>query len=267
MENLVSETGRQSWITHYDEYFKPLKIKYLAHGIQLPPKYDRASHDFRTWEEFCVCYAFDVYRRGWEYLERVRLGGEKYLPHKLRDLGTDLPTVSWRDFNMRVDIFANWGEYISNLLSDPGSPAYRDPKLLAELIRRIRSATREHKLHLLKLDLTEGVSDHEYLKEIQQEYRAVVKDAKVPIIPSHQPLDRAQEINEVTSIAIDLAVGIPCLVLTLVRLLIKTLDSLDWVKRIETKVECIETATTQFKRHAVDRVYKGKYGYTGLFPE
>ena len=51
----------------------------LSHGVRA------FSAEFDSPVEFALCYAYDVFHRGWPYAEAVSSNGATYVPHPVRN--------------------------------------------------------------------------------------------------------------------------------------------------------------------------------------
>ena len=65
---------------------------------------------------FQYSYAFDVYRRGWQYADKSRQSGLdlKYFPHALRQAALDNGSPEWLEFTR--DHYWSWGRCLAHLI-------------------------------------------------------------------------------------------------------------------------------------------------------
>ncbi len=140
-------------------------------------------------KEYPLCYAFDVYRRGWQYLERVRKTNSDalYIPHKLRLDALDAGgSKDWTMISERQAELWSWGGYVCEILREKEYPAYKSADEIVKFVERIKSAL--EKTEYATWDTTEIIDEngyirnHQKLNEIKESIINTANVAKLPIL-------------------------------------------------------------------------------------
>ena len=156
-EKMISQSGYQIW----QQYREKISKKRLLQKVNLAPhrryleelmKYVKPElATFSSLDEFLMCYAFDVYRRGWQYMEAVRVSGEAvgveatYFPHKLRNDALCVATNKWTEVSDCQEILWSWGGYIVQLLDEPGYEREQEPERVVDHVLAIRDAIKKNR--------------------------------------------------------------------------------------------------------------------------
>lgn len=147
---IVTHEGYEVWKYNYDKILRSnlLKINIDAE----PPRYiiEYLEHEkgkFSSYQEFFTCYAYDVYRRGWQYLRAVSENDMRaiYFPHRIRNDALEMGTNQWEVLHKCQNFLWSWGEYIVQLIEEPAYRGKLTPIHVAEYIHRIREQLRSDK--------------------------------------------------------------------------------------------------------------------------
>jgi len=139
-DGMISSDGYEAWKSNFSKAHEvellnrvpPIKVRqYLTNY------FERTKYKFSSEQEFFLCYAFDVYRRGWQYMSRVSATdvGATYFPHKIRNDALEKSTNQWRVLRQKQKILWSWGDYIVSLLEE--YKIARSPERVAEQIVKI----------------------------------------------------------------------------------------------------------------------------------
>ena len=68
-----------------------------------------------------LCYAFDVYRRGWQYFGSIGNTDSSaiYFSHMIRDDAFDAINKAWENMEFCQNNLWSWGEYLIRILESP----------------------------------------------------------------------------------------------------------------------------------------------------
>lgn len=267
---MISEQGRQIWTQHRERIMGkvPTGIHPLVPAVKLPKYLEEERNTFNSTDEFLLCYAFDVYRRGWQYLSRVSAAdvGATYIPHELRNDALEVATDAWRPLHLSQDLLWSWGGYIVELLDEPEYGHERSPERIAERVLAIREAMDEvgcprwHHVHVVEED--GAFRPQSPLKGFHQLIEETAHKAGLPFLRERK--DRAADriigagIEAIPDI-VELIKGVPPVSLIFsgskfILAILKRVDP-DAVGRFESQ-----------KRRAMNFFSKGRFGYRGLFP-
>jgi hypothetical protein len=147
ISGIITEGGYQVW---RDNFGQLLQSNLLRIGFDIdPPQYlaeyiNQARDKFDSHREFFVCYAFDVYRRGWQYMRSVSECDARatYFPHLLRNDALESGTSGWQQLHQCQQLLWSWGEYIVQLIEEPAYENLLTPEKVAEYVHRIREILR-----------------------------------------------------------------------------------------------------------------------------
>lgn len=203
---IVSPEAQSLWISVGPEISSQLNWRPLLGGVKLPGFVHEHMGKVPA-EEFPLCYAFDVYRRGWQYAECVRLRDEDsaYVPHSLRVNCLDR-TAAWLPVEFRQKYLWSWGKYICAVLKDPQLPAYRTPKAVVEMVNRIKRVMAEPGGcptwdSSRVLDDRGRVKDLDYLRVMQTWAMESAREAGLPLLP--RPATAREALGELAGVAMD----------------------------------------------------------------
>lgn len=203
---IVSPEGLTAWRKASHEIVETLNWPPLVSPMKLPAFVQDHMHGLSL-QEFPLCYAFDVYRRGWQYVERVRRlnDGSAYVPHSLRGNCLD-NTATWTAVEFRQNNLWSWGKYICTALRDDKLPALRTPEAVVGMVNRIKKVmTKSHgcptwdasRIISAQMEL----ADQDYIKEIQEWVKETAREANLPLL--NRPHRAAEAISELTLLAVD----------------------------------------------------------------
>jgi hypothetical protein len=269
---MVSEDGWRLWqeLRRTKEVQPLLRWPALISGKDLRAELVQEQRDL-TPHEFALCYTFDVYRRGWQYLERVRATGENaaYFPHIIRIDALDSGAQDWAWVSYRQGVLWSWGAYICEVIHDKDYPAYRSPEGVAKLMEQVREAMVKTGCpawdSVQVLDSTGKVLDGAKLLEIQQYVIETARTAGLPLLrrlssPIEQTTDILAEEAVSTAIkAVEVIGGTPVwLPFKIARIVAGVLDP--------QRVAKVGTGTERIRRAVSSKFFRGNYEYRGLIP-
>jgi len=221
--NVVSPEGVQAWRNRAQE---------IAHALDWPPLIlpnllpEFMHNQFQGLSplEFPLCYAFDVYRRGWQYVERVRQlkNGSAYVPHSLRKNCLS-KTATWTPIEFRQEYLWSWGKYICAVLHDDHLAHYRSPAAVVDMVNSIKRVMSQQGGcptwdASRVIDDCGNIVDLSYLKEIQKRVMECAQEAKLPQLPRPNAVREAagemagvakDAVMTLIEGALDLTIGLP----------------------------------------------------------
>jgi hypothetical protein len=223
------------------------------------------SSHFNSMHEFIVCFAFDVYRRGWQYAAGVANGtpGTTYLAHWLRNNALERGSTDWAIVSDYQDLYWSWGNYFVNLVSHPKLGQEVSPQRVAEYLQAVKSViSSTGRPTWSSLDLIdEGgrISDLDHMRAVGDWVEQTAHEAKLPMLEM-RAIDQSEGISLAMSFAWDAAstvVGVP-------------LNVLSFVAKTSVKQISPEFAMKagdyldRMRKRGVNKIFKGSYGYPGL---
>jgi hypothetical protein len=147
---------------------------------------------FSSLEDFLLCYLFDNYRRGWQYIEGVKAAGDAegieavYFPHALRNHALNSSTANWQDIQLKQNQLWSWGGYIVELLNEPEYEQERSPEKVVEYILAIHEAM--DKTGCPRWDYEDifdrngKIKNKKYLKKLHTYVEETANRAKLPLL-------------------------------------------------------------------------------------
>ncbi len=267
---IISKQGYQIWTQHRERIIEkvPTGIHPLVPAVKLPEYLEDERSAFNSTDEFLLCYAFDVYRRGWQYLSTVSAAdiGATYIPHELRNDALEVATDAWRTLHLSQDLLWSWGRYIVELLDEPEYEHERSPERIAERILAIREAMDDvgcpkwHHVHIIEED--GSFRPQSPLKGFHQLIEETAHKAGLPLLREHKDRAADQIIRtglETIPDIVELSKDVPpvSIIFSGSKFILAILKRVrpDAVGRLESQ-----------KRRAVGFFLKGRFGYRGLLP-
>jgi len=228
----------------------PIEIRrYLANYFK------STKYNFVSEREFFLCYAFDVYRRGWQYITRAGAAdvGATYFPHRIRNDALDKSTNKWEIVDDNQRLLWSWGEYIVRLIDE--YKIERSPEKVAERIIKIHEAMKETKCpKWFNIGVLEG--DDLFKDVVQQTVVKTAKKARLPLLRMREDPEAVEWIEAIIGMAFDI-IGLPILSgEKLVRLFVKRVAP-DFIGKVEVSIE-------DNRRRVINLFHKGAFGYPGL---
>ncbi len=225
-----------------------------------------------TAHEFALCYTFDLYRRGWQYLERVRGTNDDaaYVPHIMRLNALDSGAGNWASISYRQGTLWSWGAYICEIMHDDAYPALRSPTAVAGLVGKIRDAMvttgcptwDEYKI----FDRAGMVIDPSDLRGLQDWVVDTARTADLPLLKGVAgPLQETtgvvvkEAVGKVIEASEDAIGGRIVFPLKLVKIVAGVLDP-ESVAKVDTQAEKV-------RRRVSSKFFKAAYEYRGLIPQ
>jgi hypothetical protein len=138
---LISNEATDYW--HRSKNFRPRLLERIGENwanLSLPKNYLEAAKKFRSTTDFLLCYAFDVFRRGWQYQKRAHAAGTVYVPHYLRNEALEVRNDAWDSVSEEARRYWSWGNYIVEVLDEDGFRHFRTPEGLQEIIGHLIGA-------------------------------------------------------------------------------------------------------------------------------
>jgi hypothetical protein len=222
--------------------------------------------------DFGLCYAFSVYRRGWQYLERVRTGTDMaaYVPHRLRSSALDLGAGidAWSQVSFRQENLWSWGSYLCEVLGDEKFPSYRSVDEIGKLVGRVKNAMAKTSCPTWNqarvFDADGQIVDLEYLQMLQEWVRDTAQEAGLPLLRRLEgPVEKTTRelAHSATGTALEAAVHAP------VELPLKLAKISAGVLFPKT-VARADTWTTEAQRRLAAKVrfLRADFEYRGLLP-
>ncbi len=146
---LISPNGLEQWRLHHADVEAWLRKRRGGHVLRTEQIRDaelriywEGKHRegvFASVDDFALCYAFDVYRRGWQYLQSVGLANPNaaYFPHALRYSALKNGNAVWDMLESAREVYWSWGKCITLLMQqDRDFP--RTPQKVAEIMGKLR---------------------------------------------------------------------------------------------------------------------------------
>lgn len=109
-------------------------------GLPLPVQYRAVASRFKSVTDFLLCYAYDVFRRGWQYQAACAAAGATYVPHGIRDAALSVNSASWCRLAEESRSYWSWGDYLLNCLDEDGFNHLRAVDAFANLVAQLRTA-------------------------------------------------------------------------------------------------------------------------------
>jgi hypothetical protein len=174
IESYISFAGLAHWRSQSTNAISEL-LQY-APQFPLPGKVTGAWKEsgLTTDAEFILCYAFDIYRRGWQYLLDSKKAEPTtiYYPHPVRNDALDSLKGQWQAQDIE-QYEVSFGRYFLELIMEPEylATGELDPERVVNFLLPLRES-------VLKIDRTRTL-DPKYLKHKFQE---AAKEAKLPLL-------------------------------------------------------------------------------------
>jgi hypothetical protein len=157
--------------------------------------------------EFSLCYAFDVYRRGWQYAERVRglQNRSAYVPHSLRENCLE-NTAKWAAVEFRQDTLWSWGKYICAVLRDDDLSAFRTAEAVAGMVGRIKATIAQPHGRAPTWDGSGAIgadgqlADRKFIEHLQEWVVWIAREADLPLLRRSDPVSGS--LSTGTSVAV-----------------------------------------------------------------
>lgn len=262
---MISEGGRQIWEIHRQLIMAqvPQNIYPLVPASKIPKYLEEEIRTFSSTDEFLLCYSFDVYRRGWQYLGRVSAADVQatYFPHELRNNALDVGTDAWRTLHLNEELLWSWGGYIVELLDEPEYENQRSPERIADYVLAIREAMNKigcpKWLDVAIVEEDGSLRSPEVIKGFSKLIEETAHIAGLPLLRMRKHSDRTIDLVT-TGIEFfsHVSDSLP-IIFSGLRFLLAVLKRVnpDAVGKIENK-----------RRKAINLFFKGKFGYRGLQP-
>ena len=215
--------------------------------------------------EFMLLYAFDGYRRGWQYAEYAGTRDAVYFPHTLRSGCLARKGAAWVTIEDLDGLSFSWSRYFLNLITEV--PAYRDCFTIGQFLQRVRMAIEEdHEPRWTHLRIANAMRERptpETLDAVRSMFaylNRIATRAELPVLrrkPDASTLAKATTLlgSQLVKLAAD---DNPFLA------------PFCWLFEGVTKaVKLIPSAKVwiEKKEHAIPAaVFRGGYGYRGLVP-
>lgn len=260
----ITDGGAAAWTAIADEVLR------LASGMPLDFAEDEAiakeyavREHARSLTEFKLLYAFDLFRRGWQYAAFAAENGSTYFPHALRDECLESRGAAWTVIERMEALTFSWSRYFVHLVAV--HPEFRSSKAIGELLRRVRDAMSEEKelpwAHFdfrLSREREPSNEELEMLQETVRYVNRVAVHAQLPLIRAEPPVELR---------------GLSLVAERVVALLIDAnpvLSPAKWlVEGVVKALKMIPEADVWMtqKQHAVkSAIFKGQYSYESLAP-
>jgi hypothetical protein len=137
----ITPDGAGAWTGCRDEMLGRAKnLQIVIDEDDLTSRY-AVSDIASSAHEFVLLYAFDGYRRGWQYADYAAGMSSVYFPHRLRDDCLNSGGASWRTIEKLSGLSLSWSQYFLNLIDE--DPSYRNSLRIGQLLARVREAQQE----------------------------------------------------------------------------------------------------------------------------
>lgn len=265
-DGMISDDGYQTWKNNLSKALENelmIRVPTIEAHRYLLDYLRTTSYKFRSEKEFFLCYAFDVYRRGWQYMGRVNAADIRatYFPHKLRNSALENSTGKWRIFHQNQKALWSWGDYIVTLIEE--YKLERSPQRIAERIIKIQEAMQETKCPKW-FNIGTFVDDDPFRVTVQEKINRTIKKAKLPMLRIAEDPQAIELVKTIIEIAFNLVPGPISSIPKGFHVIIKTLDP-KAVGTLGVNLNKLEMSLEEDKRKIVNLFYKGTvYGYPGL---
>ena len=159
--------------------------------------YSDEGRQFRNQQHLWLCYAYDVFRRGFSYGHQVAKPGDAiYLPHPWRKRGHRYMALA-SPFATKQRYYYSWGNYL--LLLGARDPLWRDIDRVIETLVAIKDAARSAglpKWSILKVDVSDASAHDNFVRKLMAP--AVTEVAAIVGLPYISRSGRMYEADQVT---------------------------------------------------------------------
>ncbi|MBN1873022.1 MAG: hypothetical protein JXA33_02250 [Anaerolineae bacterium] len=257
-DSMISSDGYNTWKVNLDRVSDIgvlERVPFIKAPRYLSSYFQKTKYKFDSQNEFLLCYAFDVYRRGWQYMSRVSAAdiGATYFPHEIRDDALEASTNKWEILRGNQKMLWSWGDYIVYLLDE--YKIERSPQRVAERIIKIQEAMKQTNCPKW-FNIGTFEYDDSFKELIQQTLDKTARKAKLPVLRMREDPQAVELITAIIEIAFDFVVSPLLSIGKGMRVIIKTISP-DLVGRLEMNVE-------NQSRNAIRMFHKGAFGYPGL---
>lgn len=261
VESIISAEGLDIWMSHREWFWAELPQGFRFNiTLASLSGYELLIKTFGSIDDFCMCYVFDVYRRGWQYLRSsqntTREINAVYFPHLLRNNALD--TVGgWQQLKTSQSLYWSWGAYLLNVLLETDKSANRVMDYILA-IRESMSATGCPKW--ADIVINDGQIDKHSLLEAKELIYETASQAKLPSLKMDDTqIKRFDPVGEVATYMVETIApvfGIAKIIAKIIfPIVIKQLDA--------ELVEKLDYST----KSATNKLFKGSYGYKGLLQD
>jgi hypothetical protein len=246
----ISEEGWES----FTENFQKSQLKILEPLSPSMPKHSYLADDIRTAGGLVIfqyAYAFDMFRRGWQYAasSNYKNRGIWYCPHRIRQRALEAGSKSWLESNR--SLFWSWGRCLVNLIES--SSGSSEPERVADWINGIVEARPPKWLDVPDLIKSSAQTREAKIarRELIEMVESVAKSARIPrrlMKPTPFPFKLAK--IAAGHIGEELRLGT-----------IEGILQILPTKRALTRAQFYISETV---KDAANFMYKGTFGYPGL---
>lgn len=139
----ISNEGLHYWQTYRKElwsrYLQRQPLRALEPAIRSHHSV-AVAHFNGSPAEFAVCYAYDVFRRGWAYQGRAAAAAASYVPHEYRNAALE-KSAKWHVSDQIRGLTFSWGKYFARLVHE--YPSERSVSRIAQRIDDVRRVCEE----------------------------------------------------------------------------------------------------------------------------
>jgi hypothetical protein len=231
----------QNNFAKYTDTFNTITFEYIQTEL----------NRFNSIEDFLLCYLFDTYRRGWQYIEGVRIASEAagikaiYFPHALRNHALHLATDNWQTIQIHQNRLWSWGGYIVELINEPEYEQERSPEKVIHYLLAISEAVEKTGCpkwdYETLFDKNGNVKNKKYLKKLHNYIAETADSARLPLLRIQDTILETTLIEKLAHLAIRFVSP---------RLVIDAKSEMD-LRRLTNSLP----------------FYKGTFGYRGLLPK
>ncbi len=278
-KEMVSPDGYDVWKVQYEQIKK--RLSKLLQGPLFVPESELSQEltqylrlrvgegkYYSSINEFLLCYAFDVYRRGWQYLAGVRAAGvgAVYFSHELRNTALDAAKEQWKQIHRNQEHLWSWGNYIVKVVKEIQKSKEIPPEQVVEYILALSDTLKTEGYP--KWEDAASVFDEnnelrkdkqKFLRDLQERVEGIASKAGVPLLRrSENQQAKVDEERMRKVIGIDSKVGSSLI-----------LSEGNFFKIVieEASPETISKQDKVTDQRASDQFLKGTFGYYGLLPE
>jgi hypothetical protein len=226
--------------------------------IQLPLNYRAEAKKFDSTGDFLLCYAFDVYRRGWQYQKNSHSMNATYFPHYIRDAALmGLPNI-WARKASEWRRYWSWGTYVLEVLEEDGYKHLRSPEGLAEIVRNLKASIEKTECPRWVSIPTFSRLSNRYARYLGHHLNETAQAASLPLLFNRKKGTNAHSILEDIGSVVshDLGIGIHAMKLVYRAVHAMRNSVYPYTDNAETRL-----------RHALHPVLKGRLIRRGLVGE
>jgi hypothetical protein len=246
----ISDEG---WAT-LRQYFGIAELNHLEPLARSMPEQAYLKSDI-TRAGGCVAYqyayAFDTFRRGWQYAASSDLTKRQiwYCPHRIRQRALEGGSNAWLERNR--DEYWSWGRCIVNLVKS--SPTAIQPEMVADWVNGIIESNPPRWVAIPQ-SITTGVDNRESrlaIRDLVETVEVVARSARIPRSLLTQP-------------TLPLKLGRVAFEHVMEELRVGTVESILHILPVKTALERVTYNASEWAKDAVNFLYKRTFGYPGL---